>query len=54
MYGRRVQFNQGAQLIVHLKAKGLDDKALMDLLEKFLDAMTSSLKSKGELQNVSK
>lgn len=54
MYGRRVQFNQGAQLTVHLKIKGLEDKALMELLEQFLDAMTSSLKSKGELQNVSK
>lgn len=56
LFGRHVQFNQGSGsgMLIRIKTKGLDDKELMSLLEKFLEAMKDSFKAKGELQNVSK
>ncbi|MNO62911.1 Transcription-repair-coupling factor [compost metagenome] len=56
LFGRHVQFNQGSGsgVLIRIKTKGMDDKELMSLLEKFLEAMKDSFKAKGELQNVSK
>ncbi|MNP54694.1 hypothetical protein D3C76_1492700 [compost metagenome] len=57
LFGRHVQFNQGSAgsgMLIRMKTKGMDDKELMSLLEKFLEAMKDSFKAKGELQNVSK
>ncbi|SDG16849.1 transcription-repair coupling factor [Fontibacillus panacisegetis] len=56
LFGRHVQFNQGSGsgVLIRIKTKGMDDKELMSLLEKFLEAMKNSFKAKGELQNVSK
>ncbi|MMZ70016.1 hypothetical protein D1872_329650 [compost metagenome] len=56
LFGRHVQFNQGSGsgMLIRMKTKGMDDKELMSLLEKFLEAMKDSFKAKGELQNVSK
>ncbi|MNJ45043.1 hypothetical protein D3C77_401210 [compost metagenome] len=54
LFGRRVQFNQGSAMLIRIKTKELDDKALMGLLEQFLEALKVSFKLKGELQDVSK
>ncbi|WP_460327302.1 transcription-repair coupling factor [Paenibacillus sp. YSY-4.3] len=54
LFGRRVQFNQGSAMQIRIKTKELDDKALMGLLEQFLEALKVSFKLKGELQDVSK
>lgn len=53
-YGRRVQFNQGAGILVQIKIKGLSDKEMMELLEQFLESLKDAFKSKGELQDVGK
>ncbi|AWB42816.1 transcription-repair coupling factor [Paenibacillus sp. CAA11] len=53
-YGRRVQFSQGPEMVIHMKVKGMEDQEMLDLLEQFLDAIKDSFKPKGELQNVTK
>ncbi|WP_223069055.1 transcription-repair coupling factor [Paenibacillus caui] len=53
-YGRRVQFTQGADMEIHIKAKGMEDKDMLDLLEQFLESLSQAFKSKGELQDVAK
>ncbi|MNH45798.1 hypothetical protein D3C79_1083480 [compost metagenome] len=54
LFGRRVQFNQGSEILIRIKVKGMDDKEMMGLLEQFLEALKDSFKAKGELQDVSK
>lgn len=54
LFGRRVQFNQGSEILIRIKIKGMDDKEMMGLLEQFLEALKDSFKAKGELQDVSK
>ena len=41
-------------MLIHVKGKGLGDKQLMELVEKFLESMKTAFKSKGELKDVSK
>ena len=53
-FERRVQFEQGQSMSIHVKGKGLSDLELLQLLEKFLAAMKDAFKSKGELQDVAK
>ena len=53
-FERRVQFEQGPHMLIHVKGKGLGDKQLMELVEKFLESMKTAFKSKGELKDVSK
>ena len=53
-FERRVQFEQGQSMTIHVKGKGLSDLELLQLLEKFLAAMKDAFKSKGELQDVAK
>lgn len=53
-FERRVQFEQGQSMIVHVKGKGLSDQELLQTLEKFLAALKDAFKSKGELQDVAK
>src|SRR5690606_19214601 len=54
LFGRRVQFNQGSAMLIRIKTKELDDKALMGLLEQFIEAMMVSFNLKRELQHGSK
>lgn len=54
LFGRRVQFIQGSVMLIRINIKGMDDKALMGLLEQFLNALKDAFKAKGELQDVSK
>lgn len=54
LFGRRVQFNQGSNIVVRIQTKGMDEKEMMGLLEQFLGALKDSFKAKGELQNVSR
>ncbi|WP_138496102.1 transcription-repair coupling factor [Paenibacillus pinistramenti] len=53
-YGRRVQFTQGPDLEIHIKAKGMEDEKMLELLEAFLGSLQPAFKSKGELQDVAK
>ncbi|MCZ4151938.1 hypothetical protein BZG21_47010, partial [Escherichia coli] len=53
-FERRVQFEQGSHMLVHVKGKGLEDKQLMELVEKFMESLQSAFKSKGEPKNVTK
>lgn len=48
LFERRVQFEQGAGAAIRIKAKGLGDKALLDLLEQFLAEIKPPVQSKGE------
>lgn len=54
LFGRRVQFNQGSNIVIRIQTKGMDEKEMMGLLEQFLEALKDSFKAKGELQNVSR
>ncbi|WP_044482602.1 transcription-repair coupling factor [Paenibacillus antibioticophila] len=54
LFGRRVQFNQGSNIVIRIQTKGMDEKEMMGLLEQFLGALKDSFKAKGELQNVSR
>lgn len=53
-FERRVQFEQGQSMIIHVKGKGLTDQEQLQMLEKFLAAIKDAFKSKGELQDVAK
>ncbi|MDO7908574.1 transcription-repair coupling factor [Paenibacillus sp. JX-17] len=53
-FERRVQFEQGSVLAIHLKGKGLNEGQLMELIEHFLDAIKDAFNLKGELQDVIK
>lgn len=53
-FERRVQFEQGQSMTIHVKGKGLSDLELLQMLEAFLAAMKDAFKSKGELQDVAK
>lgn len=53
-FERRVQFEQEPAMTIRVKGKGLEDKALLDLLEQFLEAIREPFKLKGELQDVIK
>lgn len=54
LFGRRVQFNQGSNILIRIQTKGMDEKEMMGLLEQFLGALKDSFKAKGELQDVSR
>lgn len=54
LFGRRVQFSQGSNIVIRIQTKGMDEKEMMGLLEQFLGALKDSFKAKGELQNVSR
>jgi transcription-repair coupling factor (superfamily II helicase) len=51
-FERRVQFNQGSNMVIQVKGKGLTDGELLELLCQFLEAIMESFKLKGELQDV--
>ncbi|MNP56699.1 hypothetical protein D3C76_1514470 [compost metagenome] len=53
-FERRVQFEKEAKAAIRIKAKGLDDKELLELLERFLKEVKPAFKSKGELHNAVK
>ncbi|MFD1773643.1 transcription-repair coupling factor [Paenibacillus rhizophilus] len=53
-FERRVQFEKDAKAAIRIKTKGLDDKGLLDLLERFLEEVKPSFKLKGELHNAIK
>ncbi|AKG36926.1 transcription-repair coupling factor [Paenibacillus durus] len=53
-FERRVQFDKDAKATIRIKTKDLDDKELLALLERFLEEVKPSFKSKGELHNAVK
>ncbi|WP_310551930.1 transcription-repair coupling factor [Paenibacillus glufosinatiresistens] len=53
-FERRVQFEKGDKAIIRVKTKGLDDRGLLELLERFLEEVKSSFKPKGELHDAFK
>ena len=54
LFERRVQFEQGPQMSIRLKGKGLSDQQLLELLEQFLEAAKEPFNRKGDLQNAVK
>lgn len=53
-FEKRIAFDQGAGIVIHVRCKGLDDGQRMQLLEKFLQDAKEAFKTKGELQDVVK
>lgn len=54
LFERRVQFEQGPNMSIRLKGKGLSDQQLLELLEKFLEAVKEPFNRKGDLHNAIK
>ncbi|MHA0857612.1 transcription-repair coupling factor [Paenibacillus sp. CMAA1364] len=53
-FERRVQFEQESVMTIKVKGKGLEEKQLLELLERFLEEIQEPFKLKGEVQNVVK
>lgn len=53
-YENRIKLTAGTQLTIIFRCKGLKPEESLDMIEKFLREYGDALKTKGELQNVSK